>query len=251
MSIHKELATRNALVQIDRYLTLTAMHIPDGLEFDQWAKLGDGLDMSRRLIKGQSIMFFVGDWLCYGESTYADLGDRYAEAVKRTGYDQGTLYNAKYVASAVPPARRREELSWSHHQAVAGLAASDQEYLLDQAISDEMTLGQLRQMVAALKTGATDAESEVLAPQGEATNGALSDEDKKIQAVAESLDNLKRDIPTAQQMSEDFFTLSNAVVETLSDIGNVDVKTVANLQATSKALSEVTGRIFKDLANLA
>lgn len=244
----KELVTKNPLVQIDRYLTLTAMHIPDGLDFEQWAKLGDGLDMSRRMMKGQSLMFYVGDWLCYGENSYADVGERYAEAIVKTGYDQGTLYNAKYVAGAVPAARRREELPWSHHQAVASLPPADQDAMLEQAITDELSLGQLRQLVAAIKNGVTDAESEVLAPGP--TNASMTDEERKIKDVADALDELKRDIPMAQQMAEDFFTLATATLDTLSDVGNIDITAVANFQATSKALSEVCARVFKDLGSL-
>ena len=246
----QELATKESKVlsRVDRYLSLTAMTLPEDMDFDHWAKIGDGRNLMRRVVNNQSLAFYVGDWLRYGESAFGndELHERYSEAIKVTGYNGGTLYNCKYVASSVPPERRREELSWSHHQAVASLPAADQDYLLQTAVTDGLSIGQLRQMVAAMKNGSTEAESEVLGKEQEPRN----EEEQKQKEVGEALAELKQDVPVAQQMAEDFFTLSNAFLDTLTDAGSVDRKSVANFQATAKSLSEVCIRIFKDLVSL-
>lgn len=242
----QELVPNKALTRVDKYISLTAMSLPDGLDFDHWSKIADGLSFLRRSIAKQSLAFYVGDWLNYGDTTFTDMADRYAEAIEATGYNKGTLYNCKRVAQAFPPDRRKEELTWSHHAVVAPLPQADQDYLLETAVQDDLTVAQLRQLVAAMKNGTQDAEAQAKGEPHEPEN----EEEKAQKEMADSLAQLKRDIPIAQQMSEEFFTMSNAFLETMNDAGNVDRSSVANFMATAKSLSETTNRIFKDLASL-
>src|SRR5262249_41792955 len=68
-------------------------------------------------------------------------------AVEQTGYDYQTLANDKTVARSIQLSRRRENLSWSHHEAVASLPEPEQDRLLDEAEREELTMRQLRQRV--------------------------------------------------------------------------------------------------------
>lgn len=104
-------------VVAERGLTL-----PEGMSFDEWTAVGATLGRITR-----SLTFWIGDWLRYGERVY---GEKYAQAMEVTGYDYGTLANAAYVAGQVEFSRRRENLSFGHHQAVAALAPAQQDYWL-------------------------------------------------------------------------------------------------------------------------
>jgi hypothetical protein len=80
-------------------------------------------------------MWWVGDWLLYGEGRKADWGQKYDEAIERTGLAYGTLRNTVFVAKRFSQlSRRRDKLSWAHHQEVAGLPTEkDQDKWLSRA----------------------------------------------------------------------------------------------------------------------
>jgi hypothetical protein len=103
------------------------------------------------------VRWLIGDWLLVGEALY---GERHAQWVEATGYDAGALANFRWVASRIPPSRRREEpCSWGHHEAVAGLEAEEQEALLGRAVASRWTRAQLREAVHALREQGVVAES--------------------------------------------------------------------------------------------
>jgi len=57
----------------------------------------------------------------------AKWGGKYEEAVRETGYDEGTLRNSASVCRRVEMSRRRDKLSFAHHAEVAKLPAEEQE----------------------------------------------------------------------------------------------------------------------------
>jgi hypothetical protein len=85
--------------------------------------------------------WWIGDWIHYGSQKF---GERYVQATRITGYDAQTLMNMVYVASRFEISRRRENLSWSHHETVAALAPRDQDRWLDQAAADRLSVADLR-----------------------------------------------------------------------------------------------------------
>src|SRR5947209_14543024 len=75
----------------------------------------DWIECGRFILKTEDrLHFLVGDWLRYGELHW---NDTYIDLAEKTGFKIGTLYNDKWVASQVDFSRRREKLSFSHHQA--------------------------------------------------------------------------------------------------------------------------------------
>ncbi len=60
-------------------------------------------------------MWAIGDWLNYGERRY---GEMYAQAVDATGYENGTLRDAKWVSGAYELSIRIYNLSFAHHRIV-------------------------------------------------------------------------------------------------------------------------------------
>jgi hypothetical protein len=85
--------------------------------------------------------WWLGDWIRYGDVKF---GQKYSRAAKITGYDTQTLMNMVYVASRFEISRRRENLSWSHHETVASLESDEQDRWLDQAIEHKMSVADLR-----------------------------------------------------------------------------------------------------------
>jgi hypothetical protein len=90
---------------------------------------------------GRCSQWWLGDWIHYGNARF---GERYTRAVKLTGYDAQSLMNMVYVASRFDISRRRENLSWSHHAALAALDVDAQEYWLTRASADKLSVADLR-----------------------------------------------------------------------------------------------------------
>jgi len=110
-----------------------------GLDIGEWAEVG------RRLGSvGRNIQWLIGDWIAYGNERF---GERYSRAANITGYDTQTLMNMVYVATHFPASRRRENLSWSHHEALAALDHEEQERWLDQVDRHRWSVSDLRTML--------------------------------------------------------------------------------------------------------
>lgn len=106
------------------------------IDFPEWAEAG------RRLgAMGRCGQWGIGDWILYGN---AKFGERYTRAASITGYDVQTLMNMVYVASKFEISRRREALSWSHHESVAALDPQEQERWLDLAADERLSVADLR-----------------------------------------------------------------------------------------------------------
>lgn len=113
-----------------------SLSVKGSLTFNEWLDVGYLL----KDIHG-SIMFWLGDWLNYGENRY---GETYAQAVEVSGYSPQTLADAKWVASRIKPSFRNETLSFAHHRAVAPLNQKDQSKWLKKAQADKLTSSVLR-----------------------------------------------------------------------------------------------------------
>lgn len=59
------------------------LSLPDGLSYSEWRGIGDNLKSIE-----SGILWWIGDWLRYGEKRY---GEKYKEAVEATGYSYQTL----------------------------------------------------------------------------------------------------------------------------------------------------------------
>jgi len=106
------------------------------LDLAEWTAAG------RRLgAIGRCGQWGLGDWIRYGN---AKFGERYRRAARITGYDVQTLMNMVYVASRFTISRRRENLSWSHHETLASLEEGAQEHWLDRAAAERLSISDLR-----------------------------------------------------------------------------------------------------------
>lgn len=139
------IAAANAISEpsLRRTLHRTSLDLPDDLTFDEWRAFGVHI-----LSAGESLMWWIGDWLNHGERLY---GDTYTQAAEWTRLDYSTLAHAKSVAKAIAPCRRRQNLSWSHHVEVAPLDADTQERVLADAERDGLTVRGVRDVVRSLR----------------------------------------------------------------------------------------------------
>ena len=127
---------------------------PQGpMTFEAWADAGQRLQFMAR-----SINWLIGDWIAYGEHHF---GEKYAQAIDITGLEHQTLMNIVSVAKLVPPERRREALSWSHHQAIANVKADEQDEWLDRAEQEGMTVARLRSRLQGTPKDAPDPDQQI------------------------------------------------------------------------------------------
>ena len=114
-----------------------------GITFEEWQDVGRKLKAAR-----STIHWLLGDWLNYGERRW---GEVYTQALEETPYAYQTLRNDKFVAGRVDLSRRRDKLSWSHHEAVADLEPDVQDKLLDVAEAMSLNRDEFRKEIARYK----------------------------------------------------------------------------------------------------
>ncbi len=100
-------------------ITPTGIQFNEELSFEEWDALGQKLAPV-----GKSIGFIIGDWINYGERRW---GDRYEEAILRTGMAYQTLRDFAYVARRVQLSFRNDKLDFTHHRVVAKLKSPDEQ----------------------------------------------------------------------------------------------------------------------------
>jgi len=116
----------------------TGLTLPEGLTFEEWSGLGDALAH-----QANGLMWWIGDWWLYGEHRYGEQ----ASQAPALGLKPDTLSNAAAVASRVQMTRRRGNLTFSHHQAIAYLEPEVADALLTQAEEGKWTVQHLREVV--------------------------------------------------------------------------------------------------------
>ena len=121
-------------------ITSTGIQFNEDLSFEEWEELGQKLAPV-----GKSIGFIIGDWINYGEKHW---GDKYEEAIKRTGMAYQTLRNYAYVARRVDLSCRHDKLGFEHHYVVAKLKTDDEKlHWLGMAERNNLGIRRLRKSI--------------------------------------------------------------------------------------------------------
>jgi hypothetical protein len=132
-------------------ITPTGIQFNEELSFEEWDDLGQKLAPI-----GKSIGFIIGDWINYGEKRW---GNKYEDALERTGLAYQTLRNYAYVARKVDLSCRHDKLGFEHHYIVAKLKSEDDKrYWLSMA--EEHNLG-IRRLRKSINFGRLATEEEV------------------------------------------------------------------------------------------
>jgi len=121
-------------------ITPTGIHFHEDLSFDEWDALGQKLAPI-----GKTIGFIIGDWINYGESHW---GDKYEEALDRTGLEYGTLRNYAYVARKLDLSLRNDKLGYHLHATVAKLKTDEEkEHWLKMAVRHQLGKRRLQKSI--------------------------------------------------------------------------------------------------------
>jgi len=136
-------------VPIGKYFEITAngLTIKGAPQFEHFDLLG-------RYFKTwhASIQFAIGDWINAVEQRF---GEKASQLVDATGWELTTIRTYAWVAEKIDPSRRRiaDGLSYSHHQAVAGLAPAEQKQWLRYALGTDGEMWSVKRLQAAIKHG--------------------------------------------------------------------------------------------------
>lgn len=109
------------------------------MPFAEWQRIGRQIS-----IISDASGWWLGDWLVFGETRYAD---RYRRAVAETSLDYQTLRNYAWVARKFTLGRRRAKLSLQHHAEVAALPRGEQDIWLDRAERFTWSKAELRRQL--------------------------------------------------------------------------------------------------------
>lgn len=121
-------------------ITSTGIQFNEELSFEEWDDLGQKLAPV-----GKSIGFIIGDWINYGEKRW---GDKYEEALTRTGMAYQTLANYAYVARKVQFSCRHEKLGFEHHYVVAKLKTDEEkQHWLEMAVKHKLGKRRLQKSI--------------------------------------------------------------------------------------------------------
>jgi hypothetical protein len=126
-------------------VTSLSLEIRGGVSFEHWRAIGVRLGRAN-----SRIQWYIGDWWIYGEDRY---DSRRYEVLDEFGVHYHTCENYAVVSRAFDGSRRRESLSFSHHEVVASLPPGEQDKLLDwclegaEANGRPRSRGELRQEV--------------------------------------------------------------------------------------------------------
>jgi hypothetical protein len=123
-------------VTIGNEYTPVSLELPLDLDYDEWTHRGMFL-----LHLEKATAWWIGDFLNFGERTY---GEKYAQFIETTGKTPEALRKYQWVAEQMSPKRRREALTFGHHDAVAALPPAEADKILDDAEANDWSVGDVR-----------------------------------------------------------------------------------------------------------
>jgi hypothetical protein len=172
-------------------LTPTALVLTDpNLPAERFETIGRYLGALR-----DGTAWWLGDWMNFGEGVYGESAYQLAESAGRSPQ---TMKSYRWVADRVVRSRRREGLSWSHHQVVAALEPREQKRWLDRAEREALGRAELRELIGApgypanpgspkVELAAGDARSIAAAVLSWSAGDAADPELRRVREAAERL----------------------------------------------------------------
>jgi hypothetical protein len=121
-------------VEISRYITPTGLQLDPDVGYREWYSIGRTI-----LFLHEWTPWAIGDWLNFGEDRFPM---RYHQAAEITGRSIKTMMNLAYIARAIPPDERREELPIAYHDAVCSIKEPEKrKELLQKGIDEDNRTG--------------------------------------------------------------------------------------------------------------
>jgi N6-adenosine-specific RNA methylase IME4 len=130
----------SSLAIVEKYceLTKTSLKFRRDVTNAEWISVFKAL----REIEG-SVQFWIGDCLAYREQRWG----MYDDMIEESGYEKGTLRYIKLVSEKIESARRRADLTFSHHVEVVKLSPEKQDEYLEKAAQNNLTVKDLRRLL--------------------------------------------------------------------------------------------------------
>lgn len=110
-------------------LSPVGLDLPDAVDIEEYSDLGRLL-----LDVGSRIQWLIGDWIVCGDQW--EYGETYRALASEFGYEEKSLREYAYVCRNVDLSIRMDNLTFGHHQVVAGMESQQQTYWLKRASSD-------------------------------------------------------------------------------------------------------------------
>jgi N6-adenosine-specific RNA methylase IME4 len=130
----------NDLITVNTFceLSKTSLKFKREVTKSEWSKVFSGL----KTIEG-CVQFWIGDCLKYREQKWG----MYDDVSEESGIDKQTLRDIKYVSDSIKPSFRNDNLSFTHHVAVAPLKPEQQEKYLSKAVKEKLSVRELREVI--------------------------------------------------------------------------------------------------------
>lgn len=133
-----------AIMQSKYEISLTGLKINAPLTLNEYYACGIQIVGMKN-----ALQWCIGDWIRYGEGR-GDWGEMYTQAMSVTQISYESVTQYAWVSGVFEFYTRVQDLSWSHHRAVAGVGDGlERQRLLDLALKREMSS---RDLEAYLKT---------------------------------------------------------------------------------------------------
>lgn len=124
-------------------ITPTAYIAPENMTYEEWFEACKTIGSVNRCSR-----WWAADILLWGEQRW---GEEYAQVADSLGFDPQTLANLLWIARKFPPSRRRENLSFGHHEIVAKFTPEVQDVWLDLAEQHSLPIAKLKQAIKSKK----------------------------------------------------------------------------------------------------
>lgn len=134
----------NALVAIDGAQPLS-LEIPADTSFEDWLEIGRRLKVMKDRAERRTtqINWWIGDWWAHGDHKYGGRSKLAADGVFGAK-SFGHLSNIGSVARRFEASCRHEVLSFTHYQEAARLPEGHRDEIIQQAISDSLSVRDVR-----------------------------------------------------------------------------------------------------------
>ena len=181
--------------------------------FEEWETIAGQL----KNVKG-SLPFWIGDWMRNGETAF---GEQYIQIADIFGnYEYGTISNYKYVMERVLPPERHNDLSFSHHYAVANLEAEEQRFWLDKAFKKDWPADILRYEIKIKNFPTLEIQLEVVEKEWDKEEHKKNTDTDKLVLLSDKIEELEQAIEEERVNTDPIIVLFNDTIKNLDILLN-------------------------------
>jgi len=241
-------------IRSDIVLTEKSLQLPEDTTEDQWLRIGEQL---ANLHVG--IQWIIGDWWAFGNHKYGDRKKLFKDG-KWNGLTYQTCKDYGMVSRAFPEKSSRNDLSFTAHRAVADLPSKQANALLDEAMTQKLSVKKLRERAKPLKEVAKAVKAEAKAKSKKAASNVVKlpvrtkRPTRKQQADVQTVvENYLSDIAVGLNRAVLSYEDLTEYVNSRGGLRPGDITTITNskLAAIAKSLRRLSGLLnVKDVREL-